>query len=54
MKLSNHQALILFDIAKWATQVNGGVAGYSRDQILSIVNAIINQQDKEPVDIDSN
>lgn len=45
MKLSNQQALVLFEIAKWATQVQGGVSGFSHDTILNLVNEIINQQD---------
>jgi hypothetical protein len=48
MKLSDKQALILLDIAKWATQVAGGVAGYSQNTIHCTVNDIINQQDNTP------
>ena len=51
MKLSNQQALILFEIAKWATQVHGGVAGYSNETIIKLVNDVVNQQNNEPEEL---
>ena len=52
MKLSNKQALVLFDVMKWSLQIYGEVAGYSNDLRHTIVNEIMNQQDDRPVNLE--
>lgn len=52
MKLTEKQAIILFDIAKYATSFVGGCTGYSHDTIQTVVNQILNQQSDEPVELD--
>ena len=52
MKLSNQQALILFEIAKWTTRIHGGVSGYSSETIVKLVNDIVNQQNNEPKELE--
>ena len=47
MRLTNKQALVLYDIAQWACQIAGGVGGYSHETIQAVVNSIINQQSDE-------
>ncbi len=45
MKLTNQQALVLFDIAKTAMNHKSGFAGYSNEEIMKLLNKIISQQD---------
>ena len=51
MKLSEKQALILFDIAKESVKF-GSFAGYSRATLTHLVDDIINQQCTTLVDLD--
>lgn len=53
MKLSEQQALILFDIAKYACQIQGGIAGYTHETIEALINAIIAQQSNVPQELDA-
>jgi hypothetical protein len=52
MRLTEKQAIILFDIAKYSLSFVGGCAGYSHDTISQIVDQILNQQSDEPVELD--
>lgn len=52
MKLTEKQAIILFDIAKYSLCIVGGCGGYSHDTISKIVDQILNQQSDEPVELD--
>ena len=46
MKLTRQQGLVLFDIAKSAMNHSEiGFAGYSKEEIMKLVNQIISQQD---------
>jgi hypothetical protein len=52
VRISSKQAIILFDIAKWACAVQGGAAGYSHETIEKLINDIINQQSSVIRDLD--
>jgi hypothetical protein len=45
MKITEQQALVLFDIGKEAMKQKGGFAGYSNEEIMRLLNDIIGQQD---------
>lgn len=51
MKLTDRQAMILWDIAKSAMNIDGGLAGYTSDTINLIVNQILNQQSNIPIEL---
>lgn len=53
MKLSSFQAQILFDIFKWSVGVSGGIVGYSQKSREELTNTILNQQDKNLVDLET-
>jgi hypothetical protein len=44
MKLTNKQAMVMFDITKWSMAFVGGAVGYSSQTIEKLVNQIIGQQ----------
>jgi uncharacterized protein YycO len=55
MKLTEQQAIVLFDIAKAAMNVQNGFAGYSNQEIMKLLNDIISQQDNEKyINLDGN
>ena len=47
MILSDKQAMVLFDIAKWSLCIAGGAAGYPHDFLVNLVQQIDNQQSDE-------
>ena len=47
MRLTEQQALVLFDIAKTAMNTDGGFAGYSNKDLMTLLNEIISQQDNK-------
>lgn len=54
MRLSNAQALVLFEIAKDSLRLSdgGNIFTFSIETRSQIVNQIINQQDNEIIDLD--
>ena len=52
MRLTEKQAIILFDIAKCSMSFIGGCAGYSPDTIQTVVNQILNQQSDQLIELD--
>jgi hypothetical protein len=52
MRLTEKQAIILFDIAKYAMSFVGGVGGYDRATISKTVDQILNQQSDEIIELD--
>ena len=53
MKLTRQQGLILFDIAKSAmNHSNNGFAGYSKEDLMGLLNDIISQQDTEYLELE--
>ena len=52
VRLTEKQALVLLDIAKWAICIRGGVAGYSSETILTVVHQIVNQQSDKLIELD--
>lgn len=48
MKLTEQQALVLFDIAK-TTMNSGGFSNYSKEEIMKLLNQIISQQDNSKI-----
>jgi hypothetical protein len=52
MRLTEKQAIILFDIAKYAMSFVGGVGGYDRATISKTVDQILNQQSDELIELD--
>lgn len=52
MRLTEKQAIILFDIAKYSMSFSGGCAGYDRETISKIVDQILNQQSDEIIELD--
>ena len=52
MKLSEKQAIILLDIAKWSLNICGASHGYTHETVDRIVTEIINQQSNNLVDLD--
>jgi len=53
MKLSNKQALMLFQIAKESIQIAGSFAGLTASTRLQLVNDIINQQSTDLIELKS-
>ncbi len=53
MRLSNRQALILFEILQHSLHVYGGVAGFSNKTLTKLYEDILNQQSSEVVDLES-
>ncbi len=53
MRLSDRQALILFEIAKDTTNIAGNIGGFGMEVRLKIVNDIIQQQDNTIVEVSS-
>ncbi len=51
MKLTETQALVMFDVLKQSLAIQGGFAGYSRDTLEKTVSDILNQQDKTLVEL---
>lgn len=48
MKITNQQALVMFDICKGCLySTESQFAGYSKEEIMKLLNDIINQQDNE-------
>lgn len=52
MRLTEKQAIILFDIAKYSIRVSGGFGGYTNETIRQVVDQILNQQSDDPVELD--
>lgn len=52
MRLTEKQAIILYDIAKYSLSFSGGCAGYDRGTISQIVDQILNQQSDDPVELE--
>ena len=52
MKLSEKQALVLLDLAKASLSLVGGWGGYTQDTIRQTVQAIINQQSDELIELE--
>jgi len=51
MILTDKQAHVVFDIAKWSLCFVGGAAGYSHSTIQLLVDQIINQQSDALVEL---
>jgi len=52
MRLTEQQALVMFDITKSAMNQKGGFAGYSNNDLMQLLNEIISQQDnKETIEL---
>ena len=45
MRLTEQQALVMFDLTKTAMNTDGGFAGYSNKELMTLINDIISQQD---------
>ena len=52
MRLTEKQAIILYDIAKYSVGFAGGFAGYDRETISQILDQILNQQSDEIIELD--
>lgn len=52
MRLTEKQAIILFDIAKYVMAFVGDVGGYDRSTISKLVDQILNQQSDELIELD--
>jgi hypothetical protein len=52
MKLSEKQAIVMFDILKHSLQFVGGFCGYTTETLNKITNEIINQQSDELIQLD--
>ena len=52
MKLSEKQALVMFDVLKWSLKFVNGVDGYSPETLLKIVNEIMAQQSEKIIELD--
>ena len=52
MRLTEQQALVMFDITKSAMNTKGGFAGYSNEDLMKFINEVISQQDNtEMIDL---
>lgn len=47
MRLSSRQALVMFEILKWSTNVVGFIDGIDQQTRVALVNEIIKQQSSE-------
>ncbi len=52
MKLSEKQAVIMFDVLKHSLQFVGGFGGYTAETLQGLVHEIINQQSDELVELE--
>jgi len=52
MRLTEKQAMIMFDVLKAALRIQGGFAGYKTEDLSKIANQIINQQSDEIVELE--
>ena len=52
MKLTNKQAMMLFDIAKGSLAISGGCFSYNKEVRHQLVNTILNQQSDELIDLE--
>jgi len=52
MKLTNKQAMMLLDIVKDSVSIMGTMGGFSVENRLRLVNAILSQQSDELVDLE--
>ncbi len=54
MRLTNRQAIVLLSILKDCLYVsNGNFGGYSQEQLVTLYNEIMNQQDNSIKDLDN-
>ena len=51
MKLSDKQAIILFDIAKESLKFVGVFSGYTSSSRVELVNEILEQQSNKPIEL---
>jgi hypothetical protein len=54
MKISEKQALIIIDILKETTKIDGDFSGYTREFRLNLYNDILRQQDDKLIELDDN
>jgi hypothetical protein len=52
MKLSEKQAIVMFDVLKHSLSFVNGFAGYKAETLQEVVHQIINQQSEELIQLD--
>lgn len=53
MRLSEKQAIILLDIARWSLKFINSDHGYDQEYLIKLVNEIFNQQSDKLIELDN-
>lgn len=51
MIITEKQLLIMYDVLKQACKIEPGIAGYKKELLVALLNAIVYQQNDEPINI---